>query len=173
MKQSVVLAAVAVLFLAGIGAWLAMRGRTPAVPSSIDDQAIAKALTQTQEIVRNGGSGSGVVQDGKFTGAAFAMPGVENVHIETAVKGGEGMPSSSITVTLRDEQTVLLTKDSFEKIQDGMTYPQVGEALGGVMTRGRIGDGFTGNFGIVEGKRRIDLNFREGKVVKKSAQGID
>jgi hypothetical protein len=54
-----------------------------------------------------------------------------------------------------------------------MTYPQVGEALGGVMAKGQMGEGFTGNFSVLQGKRRIDLNFEKGNVVKKSAQGFD
>jgi hypothetical protein len=54
-----------------------------------------------------------------------------------------------------------------------MTYPQVGEALGGVMTKGRMSDGFWSKLELIQGKRRIYLTFMDGKLTEKSAKDLE
>jgi hypothetical protein len=66
----------------------------------------------------------------------------------------------------------VVTKEAYEKIHAGMTYPEVAEALGGEMTKGRMGEGFSAKLAIVQGQRRIDLTFVASKVTEKSEKGL-
>jgi hypothetical protein len=66
-----------------------------------------------------------------------------------------------------------LTKEAYEKIQNGMTYPQVGEALGGAMTKGKMSDGFSSKLQLIQGKHEIHLTFVDGKVTEKSAKDLE
>ena len=47
------------------------------------------------------------------------------------------------------------------------------QAIGGDMTKGRLGDRYTGDFTIVQAGRRIELNFKDGKVAGKKSNGVD
>jgi len=164
---------VAVVILAGLGAYWLLKGESAAdklaaTPSVIIDPKIGSLVA---DLAKEGGSA--VILDGKVTRAQFNMPGADNVDISTSVNVKDSQSSATIVVTIKDSQPLVLTKEGCAKIESGMTYAQVGEALGGVMSKGRMGDPFTGTLAIVQGKRRIDLIFKESKVAGKSANGIE
>jgi hypothetical protein len=54
-----------------------------------------------------------------------------------------------------------------------MTFPQVAQALGGPMTKGRMSDGFHGRLDLGQGKRRMTLSFEDGKLSEKSAKDLE
>ena len=61
---------------------------------------------------------------------------------------------------------------SYEKIQNGMTYPQVGEVLGGALAKGEMSDGFSSRLQFIQGKHQFDIKFVDGKTTEKSAMEI-
>jgi hypothetical protein len=105
------------------------------------------------------------------------FPGTDANHVRVrlspSVKFNNDHLDGTFWVTINAEEPVILTKTNFEKIQTGMTYAQVGEALGGVMTKGRMSDGFWSKVELIQGKRRIYLTFADGKVTKKSAENLE
>jgi hypothetical protein len=174
MKWVLPLAALALLFLAGVGAFWLLRGEpaakdvAPARAAAVDPN-VANVVS---ELIKQGG-GSAVVVDGKVMTVQFNMPGADNVDISTIVNGKDGHTSATILVTIKDAQPQVLTREGYEKVKDGMTYAQAGEALGGVMSKGRLRDPFSGTLAVVQGKRRIELIFKESKIASKSASGIE
>ena len=113
--------------------------------------------------------------NGKRTTIDFPGTDAKDVRVRLApsVQFKDGHLDGTFWVTIKAEQPVVLTKQAYEKIQTGMTYPQVGEALGGVMTRGRLSDGFSSKLELIQGKRRIYLTFVDGKVTEKSAKNVE
>jgi hypothetical protein len=175
MKQSRALAyAGLIIFLALIFYQFAPRRPTPAVapPATAKGQEATDPNQLIADLIKQGG-GSAIVQDGKVTLLGFGMSGAENVDVQSSINGREGKVSGTVLITIKSERPLVLTKEGFEKIRSGMTYPQVAESLGDEMTKGRMGDGFSGGFGIVQGNRRIDLTFVDSKVTDKSAKGLE
>jgi hypothetical protein len=149
---------------------------TPAValaPPATANGQDATDLNQLIAEVNKQGGGSVIIQDGKVTLLGFGMSGAENVDVHSSISGREGKVSGAVLITIKSERPPVVTKEGFERIRAGMTYPQVAEALGGEMTKGRMGDGFSGGFGIVQGGRRIDLTFVDSKVTDRSAKGLE
>jgi hypothetical protein len=175
MKQSNALAYAGLLiFLALIFYQFAPRQPMPAVaPPATAKGQDATDLNQLIAEVSKQGGGSVVIQDGKVSLLGFGMQGAENVDVHSSISGGEGKVSGAVLITIKTERPLVVTKEGFEKIRAGMTYPQVAEGLGGEMTKGRMGDGFSGGLGIVQGNRRIDLTFVDSKVTDKSAKGLE
>jgi hypothetical protein len=175
MKQSNALAyAGLIIFLSLIFYQFAPRQPMPAVaPPATAKGQDATDLTQLIADLQKQGGGSAIVQDGKVTLLGFGMQGAENVDVQSSVNGSDGKVSGTVLITFKTERPLVLTKEGFEKIRSGMAYPQVAESLGGEMTKGRMGDGFSGGLGIVQGNRRIDLTFVDSKVTDKSAKGLE
>jgi hypothetical protein len=113
--------------------------------------------------------------DGKKTVVEFVNTDIAKVEIKRAssftIKDNHVYVTFSVTI--KGEQPVLLTRESFAKIETGMTYPQVGAVLGGSMTTGRLSVGFYGRLDLVQGKRQIALSFEDGKVTGKSARDLE
>jgi hypothetical protein len=171
MKWFWVSAAIALLILAGIGAyWMFKKQPTAATPmaTAVVDPNLGNVVA---ELMKQGGAA--VVLNGKVVKAQFILPEKSNVGVNTMVTGNDDQTSATISVTINDPEPQLLTKEAYAKIQPGMTYAQAGEALGGVMSKARLGDPFSGTLAIVQGKRRFDLVFKESKVASKSASGLE
>jgi hypothetical protein len=115
--------------------------------------------------------------NGKIT--SFALPGqdAKEVEVKLANHGTisirDGRVNAIFEVTFKSEQPVELTKGAYDKVQSGMTFPQIGEVFGGVLTSGQMSDGFSSKLALRQGRRRIDLTFIDGKVTEKSAQGVE
>ena len=103
----------------------------------------------------------------------FSMPAglTSKASMNTSMK--EGRVSRVAAVEIPDDEAPVVSRTGFERLKPGMTFAQVGEILGGDLTKGRTHPGFTGTLAVIQGKRRIDLVFVDGKVTAKSAQGID
>jgi predicted aspartyl protease len=105
--------------------------------------------------------------------AVFAIPGGQDVQTTVTRTIREARITGDVTVKLLKEQPATLTKAGFEQLQNGMTYPQVAEALGGEFAKGRMAATYTGTFAAVQGTRRIDLTFQDGKVTARSSKELD
>jgi hypothetical protein len=120
-------------------------------------------------------TGGEVDYNGKKT--SFAIRGEEGKDVEIklapSAKFHDGQLDATFLVTIKNERPPVLTKEAYEKIQNGMTYPQVGEALGGVMTKGQMSDGFSSKLELDQGTRQILLTFVDGKVTEKSAKELE
>src|SRR5262249_19882965 len=86
---------------------------------------------------------------------------------------GGGRFSYGVIVALEGDQPVVLTKAAYERLETGMTYVQMAEILGGELSKGRLQTGYTGTLAVVQGKRRIDLTFQDGKVSVKSSKELE
>jgi hypothetical protein len=119
--------------------------------------------------------GGEVDYNGKKT--SFVIRGEEakdvEVKIGPAIKFKDDQSDATFQVTIKIEQPSILTKEAYEKIQNGMTYPQVGEVLGRAMTKGKMSDGFSSKLQLIQGKHQIDLTFVDGKVTEKSAKDLE
>lgn len=165
-----------VLCLLGAGAWLLLSWRQAPVPppppqaqagapGQADDATVIK---QALDSVREGGVAT-VSSGGKLTSVNWSMQDAKNVDSGVSLNND----IAAITVTLHDPEPELLTPAAYEKIKEGMTFPEVAEAIGGEMTKGRLSDDYNGTLAINQNKRRIDLTFQKGRVAKKSAHGIE
>ncbi len=101
----------------------------------------------------------------------FRMPATSKFSLTTSVAAGP--VSRAAVVEIPDDGPSVVSKAGFERLTPGMTFAQIGEVLGGDLTRGSMTPGYSGTLAVLQGKRRIDLAFFDGKVTAKSAQGID
>jgi hypothetical protein len=138
-----------------------------------DADAIAAAVQKAVESAKSGGTATTVSGPDGTVSASFAMPGAENVSVGVSTSSNERRASASITVTFNTAEPVLLTAKALVAIETGMDYTQVAQAIGGEMTKGRLGEHYTGSFVIVQAGRRIELAFKDGKVASKKSKGID
>jgi hypothetical protein len=120
-------------------------------------------------------SGNEFTINGKKTVVEFVNADIENVELkrDNSFKIKDGHVYATYSVTIKGEQTVLLTRESYAKIHIGMTFPEVAEALGGSMKKGRMSDGFHGRLDMGHGKRQITVSFEDGKVTEKSAKDLE
>src|SRR6516165_5330752 len=101
MKSVVPLVAVALLILAGIGAfWLLKQepaaGNMAAVPSASVDPDIGKVIG---DLLKEG-SGSAVIVDGKVVKVQFNLPGAETAaNVSIFVSDKDGKKAATIRVT--------------------------------------------------------------------------
>ncbi len=111
----------------------------------------------------------------KTTGIAF--PGIDSKDVEVthenSLRVKDDRPDITFTIAIKSEEPPILTRAAYEKLQVGMTFSQVGEALGGVMTRGEMSEGFSSRLEMAQGKRRIFLTFIDGKLTEKSSKDLD
>jgi len=119
--------------------------------------------------------GGEVDYNGKKT--SFVIRGEEakdvEVKIGPSVKFKDGQLDATFLVTIKNDRPSVLTKEAYKRIQNGMTYPQVGEALGGAMTKGKMSVGFSSKLQLIQGKHEIHLTFVDGKVTEKSAKDLE
>jgi hypothetical protein len=113
--------------------------------------------------------------DGKTTVVEFVNTDTANVEVkrDNSITMKDKHVYVAYSVAIKGDQPVVLTKDSYSKIQNGMTFPQVAQALGGPMTKGRMSDGFHGRLDLGQGKRRMTLSFEDGKLSEKSAKDLE
>jgi hypothetical protein len=132
-------------------------------------------LLQTETVHRFQMNDNEFTIDGKKTVVDFVNADTANVEVkrDNSFKINDNHLYATFLVTIKGEQPVLLTKESYAKIQTGMTYPQVGELLGGSMEKGRLSAGFHGRLDLDQGKRQITLSFEDGKVTEKSAKDLE
>jgi hypothetical protein len=121
--------------------------------------------------------GTSIDMNGRITSFALPEQDSKDVEVRLANKGTisveKGRVNATFEVTFKSEQPVVLTKQAYDKIQSGMTYPQIAEALGGMMTKGQMSEGFSSKLELIQGKRRIELTFLDGKVTEKSAKDLE
>jgi hypothetical protein len=86
---------------------------------------------------------------------------------------GGGRFTYGVIVSFAEDQPVALTKAAFERLETGMTYGQMAEILGGELSKGRLQNTYTGTLAVVQGKRRIDLTFQDGKVTVKASKELE
>ena len=102
----------------------------------------------------------------------FRMPATSKCSLTTAVK--DGPVSRTAVVEIPDNEPAAVSwKAGFERLKPWMTFAQVGAVLGGDLTKESMAPGYSGTLAVLQGKKRIDLVFFDGKVTAKSAQGID
>ena len=85
----------------------------------------------------------------------------------------EGRVVRALVVELPNQEPLVVTKTAFERLKPEMTFAQIGEVFGGELKKAHLTQSYTGTLAIVQGKSRIDLAFHDGKVVTRSAQGVD
>jgi hypothetical protein len=171
------LCGVVVLYgLIGMGVyWMSSSANDPAVGAR--ENALLKIVTRVRagrtETIKIGTTEVDV--NGKKTRIDFPGTDAKDVGVRLAPSFmiDNDPPDGTFWITIKAEQPVVLTKASYEKIQIGMEYSQFGEALGGVMAKGRMSDGFTSKLELMQGKRRFFLTFKDGKVTEKSAKYIE
>src|SRR5262249_49069900 len=152
--------------------WMWMAGPTPTAPRAQNAPAGTDPNQLIADLIKQGG-GAAVVTDGNVIRLEFSMPGAQDVETSTSISSRDGRTAGAVVVTIKSEQPPVVTKAGYEKIRAGMMYPQVAEALEGEMTKGRMGEGSSGELGIVQGSRRIDLTFADSEVTNKSAKGLE
>jgi hypothetical protein len=176
VKRNAIARIIAIPILAGTGAyWMRSSGDKAVIGGH--ENTVLKIVTRVK---------SGRTESIKFGSTELDVngekiridfPGTDanevNVRLAPSVKFKDDRPDGTFWITIKAEQTPVLTKESYEKIQIGMTYPQVGETLGGVMTMGRMSGGFSSKLEFIQGKRRIYLTFADGKVKEKSARDLE
>jgi hypothetical protein len=172
MKHIAIVGVAVILILTSLGAyWMRTSGNNG--PEGGADNSSLK--TNSIRTLTFSGSGTELNLNGKKT--KFDFPGTDVKDVEVRLGNSftfrDGHPDATFPVTIWAERPPVLTIGAYEKIQTGMTYPQIGEALGGIMTKGRISDGFTSRLELIQGKRRIYLTFVDGKVTEKSAKDLE
>ncbi len=121
--------------------------------------------------------GTSINMNGKIT--SFTLPEQDPKDVEVKLKNSgtinieKGRVNATFEVIFKAEQPVVLTKQAYDKIPSGMNYAQVGEVFGGVMAKGRMSDGFSSKLELIQGKRRIEITFVDGKVTEKSAKDLE
>jgi hypothetical protein len=165
MKRILIAGGLIGLIMAGFGAYWIIKTRYA--------RAVAPVITSTS--FSFSGDRSEIVLDDKKTGIAFpgTSPTDVEVRLGNSINFKDGHPDVTFTVTIKAEQPVILTKEAYEKLRTGMTYPQVAEILGGVMTKGRMSEGFWSTLELIQGTRRVYLKFEDDKVTEKSAKGVE
>jgi hypothetical protein len=123
----------------------------------------------------SGGSVAEVEYNGKILRFAIGGKDADDVGLKLVppITWKAGQPDATVQVTIKKDQPFVLTKASYEKIQKGMTYPQVGEVLGGALAKGEMSDGFSSRLQFIQGKHQIDLKFVGGKITEKSAKDLE
>jgi len=99
--------------------------------------------------------------------------GVKGVTTTVNRSFGGGRFMYGVIVAFADEQPPVVTKAAYEKLETGMTYEQVAEAIGGELGKGKLKTSYTGTFAVVQGKQRVDLTFQDGKVTAKSSKELE
>ncbi len=84
-----------------------------------------------------------------------------------------GRLTLEVIVTVERPEPPALTKAAYDRLKTDMSYAQVSEILGSGLDKAKLVKAYTGAFAVVQGKRRLDLTFEEGKVTAKSAQGLE
>jgi hypothetical protein len=173
MKRIAIVAVAVILVLIGFGTYWMFKSRTNGAARAIDISSLK--VDSIKPLIGISADGGAIVVNGKTM--KFDFPGVEAKEVEVRPVNSlviiSGRADYTFPVTIKAELPQVLTKSAYEKIQAGMTYPQVGEALGGVMIKGRMSDGFTSKIEIIQGRRRIYLTFAAGKVAEKSAKDLE
>ena len=113
--------------------------------------------------------------NGKSAVVKFENPDTEHVEVkrESSFQMKANHVNVTYSVTIKGEQPALVTKESYDRIRTGMTYREVGEAIGGPMTNGRMSDAYSGKLELGQGQRHITLAFEEGRVIEKTAQHLE
>jgi hypothetical protein len=120
----------------------------------------------------------GAVAELEFNGKKlrFAIGGEDakdvDLKLVQSITWKDGQPDATIQVTIKKEQPLVLTKASYEKIRNGMTYPQLGEVLGGALAKGEMSDGFSSRLQFIQGKHQIDIKFIDGRITEKSVKDL-
>jgi hypothetical protein len=146
------------------------------VPKQAGGDRPSNALTvDVKEMILMRTDDGGVYINGKTLSFAIGGEEAKDVDVKTpsSFEFKDGKGSGVFQVTIRNGQPSVVTKEAYEKIQNGMTYPQVGEVLGGAMTKGKMSDGFSSKLELIQGKHQIDLTFVDGRVTKKSAKDLE
>ena len=125
--------------------------------------------------MHSGGAVAELEFDGKKLRFAIGGEDAKDVDLKLvqSITWKDGQPDATIQVTIKKEQPLVLTKESYERIQNGMTYPQVGEVLGGGAAKGEMSDGFSSRLQFIQGKHQFDIKFVDGKITEKSAKDLD
>jgi hypothetical protein len=176
MKRIAIVRFIIIPILAGTGLYLMCTSGDEAIGRG-QENTVLKVVTRVKsgrtESIKIGSTELDV--DGKKTRIDFPDTDRKEVNVRLApsVRFKDGQPDGTFWVTIKAEQPPIFTKGTYEKIQIGMTYPQVGEALGGVMTKGRMSDGFSSKLELIQGTRRIYVTFADGMVTEKSARDLE
>jgi predicted aspartyl protease len=104
--------------------------------------------------------------------AVLSIPGGLNLDFSWNISIKEGRVARAFVVEFLGKEPLLVTKAAYDRLKTGMTFAEISEAIGGNLTKCRMVPGYTGTLAIVQGKSRIDLTFREGRITAKSAQGL-
>jgi hypothetical protein len=168
----VVVAGILMLIVAALGYyWLVPKqaggGRAESAPHLVE-----KTTTFS---IHSGGAVAELEYNGKKLRFAIGGEDAKDVDLKLvpSITWKDGQPDATIQVTIRKELPLVLTKASYEKIQKGMTYPQVGELLGGALAKGEMSDGFSSRLQFIQGKHQCDVKFVDGKITEKSAKDLD
>ncbi len=118
--------------------------------------------------------GTSIDMHGKITSFTLPDAGVEvRLANQGTISFQEGRVNATFQVTIKSAQPPVLTRKAYDKVETGMSYSQVGEAIGGAMTKGRMSDGFSSKLEFIQGQGRMYLTFVDEKVIEKSAQGLE
>jgi hypothetical protein len=120
-------------------------------------------------------AGDEVTLNGAKVVVSYSNSDTANVDVkrENSFKIENEHVYAKYAVTIKNETPVLLSKESIDKIKPGMSYAEVGTALGGSMEKGALSDGFYGSLEVTQGKKQITLVFENGKLVKQVARERD
>ena len=139
------------------------------------DSAAGPVVKGTTFSFKSGGNVVELESNGKKLRFAIGGEDAKDVDLKLAqsIAWKDGRPDATIQLTIKKEQPLVLTKASYEKIQNGMTYPEAGEVLGGALAKGEMSDGFSSRLQLIQGKHQIDIKFVDGKITEKSAKGLE
>lgn len=143
-----------------------------AAPASQPTDPTAAALRSAEQTARAGQQNTVQLSGGAGGNFSFAMPPGSDSGVNVAESGVSGRNQRAVTVTLNKKEPVLLTREAYDRVTNGMTYPQVAQAIGGDLAGSQMSDGFTGTFAVAQGLRRIELTFENGKVTGKTHAGL-
>jgi predicted aspartyl protease len=103
----------------------------------------------------------------------FSMPVGLKAKSSLNISWNEGRVARAIVVEFPQSEPPLVFKTAYERLQPGMSFDQVSDAIGGELKKGHLNPSYSGTLALVQGQGRINLDFWDGKVTARSAQGID
>jgi hypothetical protein len=154
----------AVLDAVNSGRATATVNATPVTAVSTDPTAAS--LRSAEQRAR---AGQTAVSVGNFN---FTMPQGADCRVDVKDNANSGTNHWSVVVTLNKTEPITLTPEAYDRVSNGMTWPQVAQALGGDLAGSQMSAGYTGTVAVAQGMRRIELTFDDGKVTGKTHAGL-
>jgi predicted aspartyl protease len=102
----------------------------------------------------------------------FSLQSGQNARWNLNQSLKDGRVKREVTIDFLDERPRLVTTACFDALEPGMTASGIFERIGGGV-KAQITPTYTGTLTVAQQSSRIDLEIQQGKVVSKSARGLE